>query len=81
MEMGKNIKLMVNQNMKEHFQMEKGMEKERNFIKMVQQNLKENIYIILNIKENIILIKNQNMKACMNMETNGMEKDTMNMEI
>ena len=39
------------------------------------------IEVILNIKENIILIKNQNMKAFMNMETNGMEKDTMNMEI
>ena len=44
MEKEKNIIIiMVNQNLKENIQMEKEMEKEKNIIGMVHQNLKVNI--------------------------------------
>ena len=44
---------------------------------MVNQYLKENIYIIIEKKEDYILKIDQNMKENLFVEKNGMEKDMM----
>ena len=51
--------------------MEKEMEKEKNIMIMVNQNLKENIYMMKKEKENYILIINQNIMK--NIYTKKME--------
>ena len=61
--------------------MEKEMEKEKNLILMVNQNLKENIYMINFKKEKTILIIDYNMKENIYMGENGMVKDMMKMVI
>ena len=48
----KGITLMENQNLKEYILMEKSQEKQKNIMKMVHYNSKENIYIIIEEKEN-----------------------------
>ena len=53
------------------------MEKEKNIMMMVNQNLKENIYMIKKEKENYILIINQNMMENIYIIKNGMVKDMM----
>ena len=53
------------------------MEKEKNIIIMVNQNLKENIYMEKEMvkEKNIIIMVNQNLKENIQMEENGMEMD------
>ncbi len=60
-------------------QMEKKMEEEKNFMKMVKLNLKENIYMDIKKEERDILMENQNMKEDIFQELNGLEKDMMKM--
>ena len=52
---------------------------EKNMMKMVIYYLKENIYMILEEKENYITLINQNMKENFYLIKNGMEKDMMKM--
>ena len=57
------------------------MEKEKNIILTVNQNLKVIIYIIIKLQEKYIQKKNWNMMVNLDMIENGMEKDMMKMII
>ena len=55
------------------------MEKGKNIIKVVNYNLKENIYMGLKYLDFYMKMINQNLKENIHYEKNGMEKDMMKM--
>ena len=57
------------------------MEKEKNIILTVNQNLKVIIYMIIKLQEKYIQKKNWNMTVNLDMIENRMEKDMMKMVI
>ena len=57
------------------------MEKEKNIILTVNENLKVIIYMIIKLQEKYIQKKNWNMMVNLDMIENGMEKDMMKMVI
>ena len=57
------------------------MEKEKNIIKMGNQNLKGNFIMDISLKEKDILMENQNMKENIYLIQNGVEKDLIKMVI
>ena len=59
----------------------KGMEKEKNIIVMVNYYLKVNIYMVLKLKANFMLMRNWNMEVNSYITKNGMEEDMMKMVI
>ena len=68
---------MANYYLKVNIIMEKEMEKEKNFIMILHQNLKDNIYMDKKMvkEKNIIIMANYYLKENILVEKNGMEMD------